>query len=247
MNLKNLRQELDKRDPHHPDPEWTAENMNRKRGSTTFKQCGWCKHTGGGGGQYNCMLSTSCNLLHEYGLGSHVYWDTPCLIKMLSKEDMDKIIKWKEYGIKEDQRSTKRLEDEIQTIRKTEFSIKPPLPSNRLHDYEEGEIVWIYSEKVYSEKEKKWRRATVVPGYRSHDGCVSYIMDGVPESRPKPKGNGPWGCGVRVPIVLKDWEYQYFKKHIDDFKIWLHLSDTKYNGERMPIDEMFVALKEAKK
>lgn len=241
MNLRDLRQKLDKRDPNHPDPEWTAEIINRKHDSTTFKQCGWCKHTGGGSCRYDCMLSTNCSLLRDYGLGSHVYWDTPCLIKMLGKEDMNKVIKYKEYSIKEDQRSIKRLEDDIKIIRKMELSIKPPLPDNRLHDYEEGEIVW-----AYSEKEKKWRRGTVVPGYRSHNGCVSYILDGVPKSRPRPEGEGPWGCGVGISGILKDWEYQYFKKHIEDFEIWLHLSDREYNGERMNIDDMFVALKNNK-
>ena len=240
QKLDGLRQSLDKRIYPYPEPEWNVENTNRKPGSTTFKQCGWCEYHGGGTCRYDCHITTSCNLLDDYGLGSDTYWDTPCLLKMLSKEDMDDIIGSKERSIKNHQESIKTLEKQIKIIRKTDFPVKPPLPSNRLHDYEEGEIVWIYSKK-----EKKWRRGIVVPGYRSHDGCVSYILDGVPESQPS--RCGPWGCGVSAPVILKDWEYQHFMKTLEDFKIWLHLSDTEYNGERMPIKEMYFALKEIKK
>ncbi len=237
QKLDGLRQSLDKKIYPYPEPEWNAINLNRKDGSTTFKQCGWCKYTGGGSCRYNCYLVTNCTLLRDYGLGSNTHWDTPCLVKMLSKEDMDDVIKGKEWDIKNHMNSIKRLEDETKLIRKTDFAVKPPLPSHRLHDYQEGEIIWIY----YT-KEGKWTRGVVVPGYRSHDGRVSYILDGIPKSQPIPKGECPWGCGVSVPSILRDWEYQHFKKNLDDFKVWLHLCDTDYNGERMPIKDMYSAL-----
>lgn len=240
QKLEGLRQSLDKNIYPYPEPEWNAENINRKSDSTTLKQCGWCKYCGGGSCRYNCSITTSCTLLHDYGLGSNTYWDTPCLLQFLSKEDMNQIIQRKQWNIKNHLKSIEQLKHEIKTIEEMEFPVKPPLPDNRFHDYQEGEVVW-----VFNDERKKWIRGIVVPGYRSHDGCVSYILDDIPESQLNQQG--PRGCGVSVPGILTDEEYQYFIKHLEDFKIWLHLSDKEYNGEREPIQDMYKALKEAKK
>lgn len=237
MNLKGLRKKLDDRKYDYQEPEWNAGNINKKPGDTTFKQCGWCEHTGGGSCRYDCHISTSCNLLKEYGLGNHTYWDTPCLIKMLSKKDIESAIGYKDYKIKEYKEMIERTKEEKNVLQNLKPTKKPPLPSNRGDVFDEGKTLW-----VYSQKENKWRKGIIVPGYRSHDGCVSYILEGVPESKPKPDGDGPWGGGCSIPGIILDWEYQYFKKNLDDFKTWLHLCDTEYNGERYDVMKMFFAL-----
>ena len=224
MNLKGLIDKLEDSDYRPEDPEWNSRNINRKEGDTTFKQCGWCEHTGGGSARYGCMLSSSCNLLHSYGLGHRVFWDTPCLVLFLGKEDMKNIMMSKKRDIEDKKSQIKYIKEEIKTINDLVLPKKPPLPGNRIKDFNEGETIWAYNDK------NKWVKGTVVPGYRSHDGCVSFILDGVPESMPKPEGGGPWGFGVGVPKILKDWEYKYFKNYPDDFKIWLHLCDSDYNG-----------------
>lgn len=217
----------------HPEPIWNAENMNRKKGSTTFKQCGWCKHTASGSVRFNCYLSTSCALLKSYGeLNEDLYWDTSCVVMRLGKEDLLDIIRSKQYEIKESKNQIKSLNEEISTLKRIKIKKRPPLPDNRVEDFNEGEIVWV----MYHET-KKWVRGTVVPGYRSHDGCVSYVLEGYPESQ---KG---WGCGVSVPCVLKDWEYKYFKTNLDDFSVWLKLCDRKYNGEKLDLKAYFEAMK----
>ena len=222
-------------------PEWTAKNMNRKRGDTTFKQCGWCEFATGGLGRYNCMISTSCNLLKSYGIGKDVYWDTPCIVRMLGKKDILSVIKSKTYDIKSYQISVDRTENEIAILNNGSYPDKPPLPCNRVDEYNYGEIIWVfYQDKCI------WERGVVVPGYRSHDGCVSFVLDNHPESRGKEDGDGPWGCGESVPGILKDWEIKYFNANLIDFQNWLDLSDSEYNGERTPIEKMYAAMRDMK-
>ena len=220
---------FEKREYPYPEPEWTAENINRKKGDTTFKQCGWCEHVSSGTCRYNCYLHTSCSLLKKYGVGCETYWDTPCIVVLLGKKDFASIIKSKQWEIESLQNSTKRLTKEIFTIAEISAPDKPPLPESRVDDFDEGETVWVFYEG-------KWNKGTVVPGYRSHDGCVSYVLDDYPDSA---KG---WGCGVAVPSILKDWEHKYFKEHLDDFRIWLNLSDREYNGEKLDLEKYYEAL-----
>lgn len=211
------------------EPEWTAENMNRKKGDTTLVQCGWCEHASCGSVRYGCYLETSCSLLKSYGVGSEVKWDTKCVVKSLGKGDMRSSIRSKRYDIESALRSIKETKKEIEIIQKLKLPNKPPLPENRQEDFKLGEVVFIFHES-------KWNRGVVVNGYRSGDGCVSYVLDDYPESK---KG---WGCGSGVPCVLKEWEYKYFKKNLSDFRVWLDLSDRNYNGARLNMDDYYNAL-----
>lgn len=212
------------------EPPWTAENMNRRNGETTFKQCGWCKFVGGGICRYGCYLSTRCSLLKEYGIGNETYWDTPCIVVLMGKEDIQSIVSSKLYDIKSLKEQIKDIKNEIKTLKSLKVKNSPPIPNHRIKDFSNGEVVWIFHEN-------KWNRSIVVSGYRSGDGCVSYVLDDYPESA---KG---WGCGVCVPGVLKDWEFQYFKSNLEEFKTWLDLCDRKYNGEDLPLDEYYSAMK----
>lgn len=203
------------------EPEWTAENMNRKRGDTTFQQCGWCEHATGGSCRYGCYLNTSCGLLKSYGPGRDVKWDTLCIVITLGREDLQDQIRSKEWEIKSCKRRIEQFESQIAVLREMDAPEKPPLPDNRANDFDLGSVVWVFHEN-------KWNRGVVTHGYRSGDGCVSYVLDDYPETKGK-----PWGCGVSVPCVLKDWEYQYFVTHLDDFGVWLKMADREYNGKRI--------------
>lgn len=218
--------ELQKINP--TEPEWNAENMNRKRGDTTFEVCGWCKYQGTGSYRYNTMLSGNCNLLKSYQ--DDVIWNTKCKVKGLGKKDIESLIRNKEYEIRNSESSIKSRKAEIKVLKDLRVKDSPPLPDNRTQDFKCGEIVYVFHEE-------KWNRGTVVMGYRSGDGCVSYVLDDYPGSKTG------WGCGTSVPCVLKEWEYKYFKKNLTEFKTWLNRSDRKYNGEHFPIDEYFKALK----
>lgn len=229
MEIKNP---VIKREYPYEKPIWTEENINRKSGSTTFKQCGWCEHASCGSCRYSCYIETSCSLLKDYGIGKEVYWDTPCIIKMLGKNDLISVIKSKEHSIKSKLDAISELYEEISNIISLdEFQKnKPPLPQNRIEDYNVGETIFVFCKD-------KWRRGIVANGYRSHDGCVSYILEDYPETVEK-----PWGCGVSVPCILKEWEFIYFKTHPSEFKTWLALSDEKYNGDKLPLNDYYKKL-----
>jgi len=225
------------------EPEWNAQNMNRKQGDTTFKQCGWCEYASSGSVRYDCYLNTNCSLLKDYGKTKETFWDTECIVKKLGKEDMQNIIKNKKYKIRENKASIKRTKKEISIIKSMKLPKKPPLPENRIQDFKLCEIVWVFCSKRKDKTfgDDKWHRGIIVKGYRSGDGCISFVLDDFPESK---EG---WGCGVAVPCILKGWEYEYFKTHLKEFKDWLILCDRVYNGEKLPLDKYYFAIKKGEK
>jgi hypothetical protein len=217
----------------NPEPEWTIKNINRKPGDTTLIQCGWCEYAGGGTGRYQCMLNTSCKLMKEYGIGTNLYWDTPCIVKLIGIGDRKSILASKVFKIKSLKHQMSEIHNEIKKLKSISLDKKPPLPDNRYDDYREGETVWAFMGD-------KWNKGIVVPGYRSHDGCVSFVLEDYPESEVGKKG--PWGCGTASPSILKDWEMRYFNQRISDFLTWLRLNNHEYNGEKISIEKMFLAM-----
>ncbi len=223
-------------DTYEGEPEWNAENCNKRQGDTTFEMCGWCEHRGCGSCRYDCMLSGYCDLMKDYGDERNVKWDTPCKIKCLGPEDLKSIISSKKWKIESNEQYIVRLKKQIGVLDTLAENAlyRPPLPGSRPHDYYNlGDGVWVFHEN-------KWNHGTVVAGYRHHDGCVSYILEEYPDS--KADKRGPWGCGCAVPGILKDVELQYFKENPEAFTIWCASCDRPYNGERAPLIEMQAAL-----
>jgi len=222
-------------DTYEGEPEWTAENCNRKSGDTTFKTCGWCKHSTGIC-RYDCTIEGTCTLMKSYGKERDVKWDTNCKLQYFGQIDIEALIKSKDWEISNLTSQLKYREEEKETLKEllSETKYVPPLPEHRPHDYYNvGDIVWVF---LYG----KWQSGEVVDGYRHHDGCVSFILEDFPESRPDQKG--PWGCGCAVPGILKSKEIQHFKTHFDDYKHYLQASDKSYNGRRIDVEEMMRAL-----
>jgi hypothetical protein len=82
-------------------------------------------------------------------------------------------------------------------------------------------------------KDGAWLKAKVVSGYRSGDGCVSFIVDSIPESN---SDKGPWGCGNAVPVIILEWEYKFFILNPDVWKEWREFCELrKYNGYEMKL------------
>lgn len=220
----------------YPEPIWNAENMNRKKGTTTFKTCGWCKFASCGRARYDCMLETHCDLMSEYGENRDVKWDTQCRILKMGLLDIKDIVASKRQDIKDNLEQNKNLEEEIRVLLKDKRiprKKKPALPDTRNADYFKlNNIVRVFHNQ-------KWNRGVVVSGYRSGDGCVSYVLDDYPESA---KG---WGCGMSVPCVMLEWEYKYFKNNLEEYKDYLKLCDRVYNGERLNLDEYYKAMEES--
>ena len=220
------------------EPEWTAENMNRRQGDTTFKICGWCEFAGCGSCRYDCHMSATCDLMKSYGDNRDVEWDTPCRVIRLGQADINSIIASKKCEIEDSRRELEDLEKQIQVLRKDKRiprSKKPAHPDSRFANYfKPKDIVWVFHKN-------KWNRGVVVPGYRSGDGFVSYVLDAYPSSV---KG---WGCGTGVPCVFLDWEYKYFRNNIIEFAEYMHLCDRTYNGEKLGVIDYIKAMKKERK
>lgn len=204
------------------EPNWTAEQMNAKKGDTTFKTCGNCDYAGCGSYRYGTMLSGVCDLMEPYS--DDLTFDTECKIIKFSKEDIRRLIENKQYEIRQSKESITRSVSEIKVLKSLTPKNKPPLPSNRGQCFEINEIVYVFYKG-------KWNRGIVVNGYRHKDGCVSYVLDDYPESK------GGWGCGTAVPCVIKEWEYNYFSENNEDYLIWLDESNKKYNGDFLDIQK----------
>ena len=226
----------------YPEPEWTAANMNRERGDTTFKQCGWCEYADGGLGRDSCYLESKCSLMSTYGIGSQTYWDTSCIFKHLSSTDLKGATQYHKNIINE---FIKKIQDHKKYIailkaqmKKTGNDKTPPLVSNRASEYFNiGDRIRLFLdgdiEGGITDGKVEYVKGTVVNGYRHHDGCVSYVLDDYPESQ---KG---WGCGVCMPFIMLEKDYQFFKKHLDKFRIWLEFQDKDYNGKCLNLQLMY--------
>lgn len=208
----------------YPEPEWTADNMNRDSDAWTFKQCGWCKY-GGGVHRYNCMIEGSCDILDhtvddykDYKDKTKVYWNTPCKITDMSRAEAKYWVRHYDYIIKNKHSEIKRLKNAQTDLADLapELHYLPEIPSERENDPPKGERVRVFLSKLDQPKQypKGWYKATVVDGYRTGDGCISYVIDSIPESK---KG---WGCGSARPEVITESDYQFFKEHPDLFMEW---------------------------
>jgi len=218
------------------EPEWTAENMNRKEGDTTFKTCGWCEHTGCGTVRYGCHLNSDCSLLKDYD--DENLWNTECLIMKMSKNDIPDLIRNKKYDIKNCLEGIKSAKKEMAVLNKikNKLSDRPATVDARSEDFNDNDVVYVFHNK-------KWNRGIVVPGYRSHDGCVSYVLDDYPESKGK-----PWGCGVGVPCVMSEKDFKWFLSHdIKEFETWIKIQDSDYNGKKLGIEDYIYGMKNCKK
>lgn len=212
------------------EPEWTFKNQNMKKGDTTLKTCGWCTHRGGGSYRYDCMLSGDCSLLKSYD--NEVEWNTPCRIKTLGGADIQDIIESKKHDIKEAQDTIKRTKEEIEQLKKltkekwfrNDNANRPPLPKSRNYDhFKVGDIVYVFWQKHEVGSKSDWYRATVVKGYRHHDGCVSFVFD-----NPALDGGGAGNCR---PDVLLEKEFNYLRKHLEIVDDWFYLAYKDLNDD----------------
>jgi len=171
--------------------------------------------------------------MKSYGDEKDVKWDTECRILNLGKIDILDIVESKKREVKDCYSQIKDLNEQIDVLLKDKRiprEEKPALPDSRDADYFKlKSVVWVFHDE-------KWNRGIVVSGYRSGDGCVSYVLDNYSDSA---KG---WGCGLSAPCILADWEYRYFKKNPDEYRKYLLLCDKKYNGEKMPMEKYFQVL-----
>jgi len=195
--------------------------------STTLEQCGWCEHASGNH-RYNYCISGRCQL--DKSEGNKIKWSDECKFIDASKSDINAVIKNHEYSINEAKRTVVGHQQHILTLMdimqgKPE---RPPLPDDRKHDH------FNIDDPVVVHHKGKWFEGIVKSGYRHHDGCVSYRLDGV-----GPQDKGFWGMGYAVPMVLLRSEYRFFENNPEQYKIWAKKAYNKsFNGETFNVPDL---------
>jgi len=210
-------------------PEPSGEIVTREYGATTFKQCGWCKYATGMH-RYNYCISGNCRLQkNSYSDDYKIHWDDKCYFLTASQSDILNLIKYHEFQIQEAERGIERRNGNIKVLKRkiADAPKRPDLPDNRSSNhFKMGKEI-----AVYLDEYKKWYFGRVAPGYRSGDGCVSYILRGI-----GPQSGSFWGCGVCTPIVMLKSEYDFFKKNPNEYKIWCERAyDKDFNGKKIEI------------
>jgi len=220
---------------------WTeAENIKLtplenelRKGDTTFKVCGWCEHNNRSLCLGYCAITGKCSLMSDYANGNTVvYRDTKCMIKALGAKDIASSMRYHKRRIEDYKSTIKRHKKYLNILNKVkeDSNIKlPPLARNRDAEYfKVGERIMLFldSTEVHNPKffigESKFVGGTVVSGYRTYDGCVSYVLDDYPESK---EG---WGCGNEIPQILLQKDYEYFINNMDKYVDWLEMNDVSY-------------------
>ena len=129
-------------------------------------------------------------------------------------------------------------------------------PNDRPWDFFNiGEKIVVYLDLTYddskpipdglSEKDSGWYTGNVQHGYRHHDGCVSYRMDGIGPQGDEDDFSGYWGSGSSWPGIMKAEEFSYFSKHPKEYiKYWDEAMKHNYskNWKYYPINENDLAL-----
>lgn len=96
-----------------------------------------------------------------------------------------------------------------------------------------------------------WYSGEVRHGYRHHDGCVSYKLDGVGPQDPPMNDSGAllstfegyWGSRMAQPGVMKLEEWLYFRDHSKEYIEWFNESKARLNSdwEFNPINDSDIA------
>jgi hypothetical protein len=152
---------------------------------------------------------------------------SPCLIKRLGQDDLERAISFINKGVEHQLRMITRDQARrglLATFKKNADNI-PILPDNRGHDhfYVDGSIAF------YDGNGGTWRTTTVIQLNR---GTIAFAYH----------RDRNYGGGIGTPTVMRIGEFEYFRDHPDKFRDWLYLSDRSYNGERLPIEAMYQAL-----
>jgi len=108
------------------------------------------------------------------------------------------------------------------------------LPNERPFDYFNiGDKIFTYLTIKDDPSKSGWYSGEVKQGYRHHDGCVSFRLDGIgPQDETEPDFQGFWGSGTQNPGILKLEEFIYFYEHSQEYVEWHQKAiESLYNDE----------------
>lgn len=194
-----------------------AESLGRERGTTTFNICGWCKHATSGLARYGYMIESTCALTPNGKVDGEYeehHADSPCKFLSFTTEQCQQEAKnWLEEieKVKARREKVRTLIMALQAVAKGQPQ-RPLLPEMRPFDYfNVGEVVGVLTQDMPNLIiEESWVTAKVIPGYRHHDGCVSFVADFPFHSGDYLQGMGG-GAGCSSACILKEWELQALK------------------------------------
>ena len=209
--------------------------QNNEHNSTKMEQCGWCEYCSGSH-RFQYCIEGNCSLMKSYSKKRR--WDDKCFFKDASRADIQALIDNHGYSIRTAVTSIKRHRQYINVLNalKIKATERPPLTCDRKHDHfniDNPIAVWF-------QDKNKWFFGTVKKGYRHHDGCVSYQLDGIgpQEGNDKefPYKGGFWGNGVSVPISMLKSEYDFFESNLNEYEKWAKLAyDKDFNGKQLEV------------
>lgn len=210
----------------YADTEPKGEMRDRLPGTTTLESCGWCKYAHGSH-RHNYCISGSCDLQKSYA--EDVTWDMTCVFKETSKADVDAMIRNHQWSLAGAKNSIERYKKNIKTLKtiRKRCPDRPCMPEDRKCDHFnlEDSIRLVY--------EGKWIPGVVKNGYRHHDGCVSYRLEGI---GPQGGEGSFWGIGMAVPTIMLLKEFLYFRDNPEEFKSWSKRVCAKsYNGKTIDL------------
>jgi len=191
-------------------------------GSTTLKQCGWCKYATGNH-RVNYCISGECRL---QSYGSDIKWDTPCQIIKLGKKDVNNLIHQKSSEIDDLIRNIESKKDHIMELMEIMETCKdsPVLPENRSTDHFSLEDLMVIH--FHPENETPyWISGTVKRGYRHRDGAVSYML----AENTGPQEQPFWGSGIGIGSVMLLHEALYLYENPDEASSWFTSSGFDTN------------------
>jgi hypothetical protein len=218
-----------------------AESAARPAGATTFNMCGWCKHTSGGTARFNYLITTSCSLLGY--TSPETRFNTPCLLRFMKPEEITAQVDQIEGEIKNTLAKREKVREGIKFLLhlKIEATEKPYLVSLRPHDlFDLGDEIVVYigqwnqknSEyKSLIEDGAVWVPATVVNGYRHHDGIVNYRA-ALPLHNNMDNEEGRGGfAGMSRPEAMLRSEFNYLESgDLDFLDMWIANVDDHLKG-----------------
>ena len=196
----------------------------REANATSLEQCGWCEFAVGSH-RYNYCIYGNCSLLKDCEKEREVKWDTPCKLKGRSQSELEALCDYHRYMAESKRRSALKYDNQATVLFElASFAVfRPPLPNDRKAEhFNIGDPV-----AVYHCEHGKWYFGEVKNGYRHHDGCVSYRLDGV-----GPQDGDWWGAGVGIPTVLLKTEYEWFRNNPAEYTAWCKKAyDKIFNGK----------------
>lgn len=220
------------------------DSINRQRGATTFNVCGWCDHAGGGSARFGYLISTSCSLKSKAGLKAKgTVFNTPCHWLTAPQTELQRLVAG--FSCEKGKLIAKKRKADaaIKMLRVLEgqAEAKPIFPSWRPFDHFnlEHPIVLFLASWENAIVPDLFVRGVVIPGWRHHDGCVSFYTEKKIHNGANMDGHGGGGA-LSQSTIMEEWEFNYLVANPDFARIWLK-SAEKTSGQ---LKEMLKALKD---